>query len=73
VSVLTWPSDEQYQRQAAIPEADRCGNCKGLGLVRWKFSSPGHTEHDYQTCWDCDGSGRKALGTESSICYTPDS
>lgn len=54
----TWPTDDDYRRQGLIPDDERCTSCKGLGLVRYRFSSPGHADHDYQVCPKCNGSGR---------------
>jgi len=58
------PDAEAYRRRETIPKAERCEHCDGLGLARLRFSGcfgnrDPEGSKDWQTCYNCDGTGRK--------------
>jgi hypothetical protein len=53
-----FPEIQDFEKQAKIPEEERCESCEGLGVVRWRHSMNGP---DYKICFGCHGSGSKKI------------
>jgi hypothetical protein len=58
------PSTKDYQRRESIPVEEWCEACDGLGSKRLRFSgcfgnNRPEGSHDWQECYQCDGTGRR--------------